>query len=231
MAARTVQKGEPERWRDLAREGFAGPPAGFRTRRAGWWTRADAVSAIFGVGARVGRGAERTVLQHLQKREGRDLDVLRGVHLRGVPGGALGLAPHHAPAAHHSRNVHPRGFVRVTAAACCAECAIWSARQRVFRETADVMTSSQLFFTRWRSRRAVFPLPTAACASSARVLPAAHPTEPSGEARAPLTRRNITMVGRAGLGVLEKDMGAVAREVRPSAETLRDFRHPRASFR
>ena len=29
------------------------------------------------------------------------------------------------------------------------------------------------------------------------------------------------MVGRAGLGVLEKDMGAVAREVRPSAETLR----------
>ena len=58
------------------------------------------------------------------------------------------------------------------------------------------------------------------------MLPAAHPTEPSGEARAPLTRRNITMVRRAGLGVLEKDMGAVAREVRPSAETLRDFRHP-----
>ena len=34
------------------------------------------------------------------------------------------------------------------------------------------------------------------------------------------------MAPRAGRGALEKDMGAVAREVRPSAETLRDFRHP-----
>ena len=50
--------------------------------------------------------APRTVLEHLQQREGRDLDVLRGVHLRSIPGGRLGSAPHHTPATHHAGDVH-----------------------------------------------------------------------------------------------------------------------------
>jgi hypothetical protein len=54
--------------------------------------------------------APRTVLEHLQQREGRDLDVLRGVHLRGIPRGRLGSAPHHTPATHHPGDVHRARF-------------------------------------------------------------------------------------------------------------------------
>lgn len=66
------------------------------------------VDARSAVESRAGSSAvaPRTVLEHLQQREGRDLDVLRGVHLRGIPGGRLGSAPHHTHATHHAGDVH-----------------------------------------------------------------------------------------------------------------------------
>ena len=66
------------------------------------------VDARSAVESRAGSSAvaPRTVLEHLQQREGRDLDVLRGVHLRGIPGRRLGSAPHHTPATHHAGDVH-----------------------------------------------------------------------------------------------------------------------------
>jgi len=74
-----------------------GPPARGEALR-------EARSRLEGAGRGKDRG--RTVLEHLQQGEGRDLDVLRGVHLRGVLRGAGRLAPHHAPSAHHSRDIH-----------------------------------------------------------------------------------------------------------------------------
>ena len=78
--------------------------------RAGVWRFRGGfvVDARSAVESRAGSSAvaPRTVLEHLQQREGRDLDVLRGVHLRGIPGGRLGSAPHHTPATHHAGDVH-----------------------------------------------------------------------------------------------------------------------------
>ena len=107
----------------------------------------------------------------------------------GCPRRGPGAALPSCPAAHHSRNVHLRGFLRVTAAACCAECTIWGARQRVFlgkRRTCDDV--QQLLFhdplDSALSRRAVSRVPTVARASSAASsLPHTRPSRAARRAR------------------------------------------------
>jgi len=89
--------------------------------------------------------APRTVLEHLQQREGRDLDVLRGVHLRGIPRGRLGSAPHHTPATHHPGDVHRARFT-------CA----WPVRVRRevdARAKPDLMSFARSKGTRQESSR------------------------------------------------------------------------------
>lgn len=100
------------------------------------------VDARSAVESRAGSSAvaPRTVLEHLQQREGRDLDVLRGVHLRGIPGGRLGSAPHHTPATHHAGDVHRALFT------CTWPCtAKWSCA----RKTRSVTSVARSIGTRF----------------------------------------------------------------------------------
>ena len=100
------------------------------------------VDARSAVESRAGSSAvaPRTVLEHLQQREGRDLDVLRGVHLRGIPGGRLGSAPHHTPATHHAGDVHRTLFT------CTWPCtAKWSCA----RKTRSVTSVARSIGTRF----------------------------------------------------------------------------------
>ena len=103
--------------------------AGMRTRRLGYWTRADAISAISGVGARPdAAGTHRASASSEARgtRSGRSPPCPPA----GCPPAGPGAALPSCPRGPSFRNVHLRGFLRVTAAACCAECTIWGARQR-----------------------------------------------------------------------------------------------------
>ena len=137
----------PERFknpfrRDATDRGLPSVPtvAGVRrdTGAGGWrlWTgvrRRRAIRARLPSRAGCRAVAPRTVLEHLQQREGRDLDVLRGVHLRGIPRGRLGSAPHHTPATHHPGDVHRARFT-------CA----WPVRVRREVDSASETRSDEL---------------------------------------------------------------------------------------
>ena len=130
-----------------------------RDTGAGGWRLRTGVRRRRAIRARRSRArgrravAPRTVLEHLQQREGRDLDVLRGVHLRGIPRGRLGSAPHHTPATHHPGDVHRARFtcawpVRVRREVDCAR----ETRSDELCEIDRNSVKSQVGFDRLRPR-------------------------------------------------------------------------------
>ena len=189
----------PERFknpfrRDATDRGLPSVPtvAGVRrdTGAGGWrlWTgvrRRRAIRARLPSRAGCRAVAPRTVLEHLQQREGRDLDVLRGVHLRGIPRGRLGSAPHHTPATHHAGDVHRALFT------CTWPCtAKWSCA----RKTRSVTSVARSIGTRFGDRFRPFAAPlqnfSKSAVSCARKVNASAPVVlPRGPVRAVLRER------------------------------------------